>query len=37
MGLGLFIAKSLVEAHDGRIWIESPLRQGTIIRFTLPC
>lgn len=37
MGLGLFIAKSLVEAHDGRIWIESPLRQGTAVRFTLPC
>jgi signal transduction histidine kinase len=36
MGLGLSIAKYLVEAHDGKIWAESELGQGTTISFTLP-
>jgi two-component system sensor histidine kinase BaeS len=35
-GLGLAIAKSLVEAHGGRIEARSTLGQGTEIRFTLP-
>ncbi|HUG34127.1 MAG TPA: ATP-binding protein [Anaerolineales bacterium] len=36
MGLGLSIAKYLVEAHGGRIWAESQARQGTKISFLLP-
>jgi signal transduction histidine kinase len=36
VGLGLAIAKGLVEAHGGDIWAESTLGQGTIMRFTLP-
>jgi len=36
MGLGLSIAKYLVEAHGGRIWAESELGKGTRISFSLP-
>jgi len=36
MGLGLSIAKYLVEAHGGRIWAESGIGQGTKVSFTLP-
>jgi signal transduction histidine kinase len=35
-GLGLAIARGIVEAHGGRIWAESAQNHGTRIRFTLP-
>ncbi len=35
-GLGLPIAKSLVEAHGGKIWAESEEGQGTMVSFSLP-
>ena len=35
-GLGLPIARGIVEAHGGRIWIESLSGAGTTVRFTLP-
>jgi len=35
MGLGLSIAKYLVEAHGGKIWAESEVGKGTRISFTL--
>ena len=35
-GLGLYIAKGIVEAHGGRIWINSAPGRGTAVHFTLP-
>ncbi|OHB33674.1 MAG: hypothetical protein A2X84_03220 [Desulfuromonadaceae bacterium GWC2_58_13] len=35
-GLGMAIAKQIVEAHGGAIWVESRLGEGTRVSFTLP-
>ncbi|MBI3978542.1 MAG: PAS domain S-box protein [Chloroflexi bacterium] len=36
LGLGLYIAKGLVEAHGGRIWAQSVPDETTTFHFTLP-
>jgi len=36
MGLGLAIAKRLVQAHRGKIWVESEAKKGSTFHFLLP-
>ncbi len=38
-GLGLFVSKSIIQAHDGRIWVQNNIegQKGATFCFTLPC
>ncbi len=35
-GLGLYIAKTIIAAHGGEVWIDSEINRGTTVHFTLP-
>ena len=36
MGMGLSICRSIIESHNGRIWVTAGAKSGTIFRFELP-
>ena len=35
-GLGLYIVRSIIEGHDGRVWLHSENKQGTQVVIVLP-
>jgi signal transduction histidine kinase len=35
MGMGLAICRSIIEAHDGRLWVTANAPQGAVFQFTL--
>ena len=35
-GLGLSIAKHIIDAHDGRLWVESTVGEGSRFSFSIP-
>ena len=36
LGLGLYIVRTFVEAHDGEVWLEDEEDQGAVVAFSLP-
>ena len=36
LGMGLSICRSIIESHDGRLWVTPNVPYGTVFRFTVP-
>ena len=36
MGIGLAICRSIIEFHQGRLWVEANREGGSVFRFTVP-
>jgi signal transduction histidine kinase len=36
IGLGLYLAKNIIERHGGKIWAKSALKRGSLFTFSLP-
>jgi len=36
LGLGLFLSKQIIDAHNGRVWIKSKLNEGSTFSFSIP-
>jgi len=36
MGIGLAICRSIIEFHQGHLWVEGRREGGTVFRFTVP-
>jgi PAS domain S-box-containing protein len=36
LGMGLSICRSIIEAHEGRVWVTANLPRGAVFQFTLP-
>jgi len=34
--LGLYLSKYIVEAHGGKIWVESKIKEGSTFYFSIP-
>lgn len=36
LGLGLFLSKQIIDAHNGRVWVKSKLKEGSTFNFSIP-